>query len=92
MTQQELPPGQEADEIEGLTMLVAENLQDGESPEKIVQQLVSNGWEEDDAIGFVDEIQYQIQPLEKSGGGGGMSWLIWIGIILLFKFLSYLFD
>ena len=92
MTQQELPPGQDADEIEGLTMLVAENLQDGESPEEIVQQLVSNGWEEDDAIGFVDAIQYQIQPSEESGGGGGWSWLIWIGIILLFKLLSYLFD
>jgi len=92
MTQPELPPGQEADEIEGLTMLVSENLQDGESPDEIVQQLVSNGWEEDDAIGFVDAIQYQIQPSEESGGGAGMSWLIWIGIILLFKFLSYLFD
>ena len=92
MTQQELPPGQEVDEIEDLTMLVAKNLQEGESPEEIVQQLVSNGWEEDDAIGFVDAIQYQIQPNEGSGSGGGMSWLGWIGIILLFRLLSYLFG
>ena len=92
MTQQELPPGQEVDEIEDLTMLVAKNLQEGESLEEIVQQLVSSGWEEDDAIGFVDAIQYQIQPNERSGSGGGMSWLGWIGIIVLFRLLSYLFG
>ena len=93
MTQQQLPPGQEADEIEALTMLVAENLQEGEDPDEIAQQLVASGWEEDDAIGFVHSIQYQIEPTEEtSGGGGGMSWLIWIGIILLFRLLSYLFE
>lgn len=92
MTQRVPPPGQLDDEIEELTILVAENLQNGEDPDEIAQQLVENGWAEEDAIGFVDSIQYRIQPEEESSGGGGMSWLIWIGIILLFRLLSYLFD
>lgn len=92
MTQQELPLGQEDDEIEGLSMLVAENLQEGQDPDEIIQQLVDNGWAEDDATGFVQSVQYQVEPVEEKSGGGGLSWLIWIGVIILFRLLSYLFD
>ena len=92
MTQQVPPPGQLDDEIEELTILVAENLQNGEDADEIAQQLVNNGWNEEDAVDFVESIQYRIEPEEESGGWSGMSWLIWIGIILLFRMLSYLFD
>ena len=89
------PPGQSDDEIEALAMLVAENLQSGESPAEIVEQLVGNGWEENDAIGFVGSIQQQLsQPAQYSqeGGGEGMGWLLWIGGVLLINLLSYLFG
>jgi hypothetical protein len=94
MSQQGPPPGQEDDEIQGLAILVAENLQKGESPQEIAQQLVENGWEEDDAVGFVGSIQRQLESHQQSGrgGGGGMGWLIWIGAILLINALSYLFN
>ncbi len=89
---QEPPPGQEDDEIEGLALLVAENLQKGESPEKIAQQLVDNGWEHNDAVGFVASIQRQLAAHQKSGGGEGMGWLLWIGGVLLINLLSYLLN
>lgn len=90
---QQLPPGQEDDEIEGLAILVAENLQKGESPEEIVQQLTESGWEEQDAIGFVSSIKHQLEePQHVSQGGGGMGWLVWLGGILLINLLSYLFN
>lgn len=93
MTQQDVPIGQEDDEIEGLSMLVAENLQGGEDPDEIIQQLIDNGWEEQDAAGFVHSIQYQVAPVESSeSNAGGWSWLIWIGVIILFRLLGYLFD
>ena len=94
MSQQEPPPGQEDDEIEGLAMLVAENLQKGESPEEIAEQLVESGWEQNDAIGFVGSIQRQLESHQQSGGRGseGMGWLVWIGGILLINALSYVFN
>ncbi len=92
MSQQEPPPGQEDDEIEGLAVLVAENLQKGESPQEITQQLVNNGWKEDEAIGFVNSIQYELQSHQATGGSQGMGWLVWIGAILLINGLSYLFN
>jgi hypothetical protein len=89
------PPGQSDDEIQDLAMLVAENLNNGESPDVIVEQLVGNGWEEDDAIGFVASIQHRINPPAEYAGkpeGEGMGWLLWIGGVLLINFLSYVFG
>ena len=89
------PPGQSDDEIQDLAMLVAENLQNGESPQEIAEQLVSNGWKEDDAIGFVASIQQRLNQAAESSqeeGGAGMGWLLWIGGVLLFNLLSYLFG
>lgn len=89
----ELPPGQDQKEIQGLVMLVAENLQKGEAPEDIAQQLIENGWSEDEANGFVASIQQQLegQHAQHQGDGGG-GWLIWIGIILGINLASYLFG
>ncbi|MFT5299452.1 MAG: hypothetical protein ACI87E_004980 [Mariniblastus sp.] len=90
------PPGQDDDEIEALTQLVAENLADGESPDEIAEQLIASGWSEDDAMGFVHSIQHQLgaaqnshTPAESSQGRG---WLLWIGVFVVFRILSYLFK
>jgi hypothetical protein len=94
--EKDLPPGQSDDEIDALAQMVAENLIDGEDPDQIAQQLIDGGWKEDEAHGFVESIQHQLiaQQHAQSGGGGGegMGWLVWIGVILLVNGLSYLFD
>jgi len=87
------PPGQEDDEIEGLAILVAENLQEGEDPQVIAQQLVDNGWKEEDAIGFVASIRRQLENQNApQADGDGMGWLMWIGGVLFINLLSYLFE
>ena len=84
------PPGQDQAEIQGLVMLVAENLQKGEDPDSIAQQLIDNGWEKDEAYGFVASIQQQMQqPRQESGEWG---WLIWIGALVGINLASYLFG
>ncbi len=93
MTDQLPPPGQDDEEIEALAMLVAQNLNDGEDPQQIAQQLVDNGWEPSDANGFVGSIQAQLAGRTASQGGGeGMGWLIWIGALLVINLLSYVFN
>ena len=96
MTQQ-LPPGQEADEIQALAGIVAESLDKGEDPHAIAQQLIDSGWESDEANSFVGSIQQQLQqahsvPAGGSAGSEAKGWLIWIGAIGGINLLSYLFD
>ena len=88
------PPGQDDDEIQALAELVAKNLGEGESAEEIAQQLVDNGWELDDALGFVGSIRRQLDTAQQntSAGGEGLGWLVWVGGILLINLLSYLFN
>jgi hypothetical protein len=90
---QELPLGQESDEIQGLTEVVAESLAKGDDPAAIAQKLIDGGWEPDQANAFVASIHQQIYEnanagQEKESGG----WLLWIGGILGINFLSWLFD
>ncbi len=59
------------------------------------QQLVENGWEKEDAEEFVGSIATQMaaaRTRQKASGGGGTSWLIWIGLLLLINLLSYIFN
>ena len=93
----ETPPGQDPEELQQLAMLVADNLAEGESPDEIAQQLVSSGWEEKDARGFISAIQRQMSAQTAprrahSKSGEGMSWLVWIGAIILFNVLSKVFG
>ena len=89
----ELPPGQEADEIQGLTQVVAESLAKGEDPQSVAQKLIDSGWEPDQADGFVASIQQQmLEPKNSGGGSESKGWLIWFGGIIGINFLSWLFN
>jgi hypothetical protein len=92
----ELPLGQETDEIQGLTQVVAESLARGDDPSAIAQKLIDSGWEPDQAHAFVGSIHQQMYENAPSAAGGqeGESggWLLWIGGILGINFLSWLFD
>lgn len=94
---QELPPGQDADEIQGLTQVVAESLSNGEDPEKVAQQLIDSGWEADDANGFVASIQLHMLEAENAHANTGgdsevQGWLLWAGGIIGINFLSWMFN
>ena len=90
---QELPPGQEADEIEDLTQIVADSLAKGEPPETIAMTLVDSGWEAEEGLAYVDSIQHQMsQPRQTAGSSELQGWLIWGGGILLVNFLSWLLN
>lgn len=90
---QELPPGLEADEIEGLTQVVADSLAKGEDPQKLAQQLVDSGWEPDQANHFVGSIQQYVREAQSSNDGSeAKGWMLWIGGLVGINFLSWLFD
>ena len=88
---------EDQEELNTLAGLVAQSLAKGEKPADISAQLVNNGWEQDAADDFVNRIALSLAsakhtPAPASGGGSGMSWLIWIGVILLINFLSMVFN
>jgi hypothetical protein len=90
---QETPLGQEDDEIQGLTQVVAESLGKGEDPQVVAQQLIDTGWEPDQANGFVGSIHQQMFEAQGSGESRESNgWLLWIGAILGINFLSWLFN
>lgn len=91
---QETPLGQDAEEIEGLTHVVAKSLAEGKDPEAIAQQLIDSGWEPEQAHAFVGSIHQQLYEhaagSAQEGEGGG--WMLWLGGIVGINFLSWLFD
>jgi hypothetical protein len=95
MADYKLPPGQDADEIEELTEMISENLDEGIDPGQIIGQLVDSGWEEEDAVAFVVSIgranEHPVELVSQSGEKSGYGWLIWVGF-LLFSLLRYFFE
>ena len=90
---QELPPGQAADEIHALTRIVSDSLANGEDPQKVSQQLIDSGWEPDQANYFVGSIHQQMFEEQSSERGSESNgWLAWIGVLVGINFLSWLFD
>ena len=90
---QELPLGQEADEIQGLSQVVAESLANGEDPKSVAQKLVDSGWEPEQAEGFVGSIEQPMLAPQSSGAGSeAKGWMIWAGGIIGINFLSWLFN
>jgi hypothetical protein len=90
---QELPPGQAADEIQALTQVVSDGLAKGEDPQKVSQQLIDSGWEPDQANNFVGSIHQHMFEEQCSGRGSeSKGWLVWIGAIVGINFLSWLFN
>ena len=96
MSDEQLSP-EEQQEQEALAGLVAESLARGEQPAEISKQLVNNGWEQSAADDFVNLVALHLASAERgaaqsSDSGGGMGWLVSIGVLLLINFLSYVFN
>ncbi len=82
-------------EMQELAGLVAEALGNGDSREAIVDDLIQNGLPVEEAeqlVDFVEHSQSQVSHAQPSGGGEGMGWLIWIGIIIGINVLSHIFN
>ena len=99
MSDEQLSP-EDLQERKELAGLVANSLAKGEKPADISQQLVNSGWEQGAADEFVNRIALHLasasanRPAARSSdeGGSGMGWLVWIGVILLINFLSFVFN
>ena len=90
-------PGTDSqEEMQELAQLVADALYSGESREKVIGDLVNNGWDEESANGFVSSVEQVIyaehQQTSGHDGGGGLGWLVWIGALLVINGLSYVFN
>ena len=80
-----------------LAQLVAKSLSEGRPPAEIVEQLVDSGWEPQAANEFVGSVvQYMADSRraasQPSGGSSGQQWLVWIAVLLIINFLSWLFG
>ena len=80
------------EDIEQFVSAVADQLAAGVPQSEVVDQLVESGWEEDEARQLVQDIGRKVTAAGSSGGGEGMGWLLWIGILVGVNVLSYLFD
>lgn len=88
-------------EMQELAMLVVQALQKGETPEEVIEQLVTNGVDRETAQNLVAVIELRLYEAaqaeagnyQPSGGGGeGMGWLVWIGLIIGINVLSQIFG
>ena len=100
MADEQMSPDDQ-EEMRQIAGLVAKSLDEGKSAEETAQLLVENGWEQEAADKFVGSIavslanaRYHAAQAEsaKSNDGGGMGWLVWIGLLVLINFLSYVFN
>lgn len=85
------------DELQELSVLVAEALIRGESREQVIADLAKNGLGDEDAeelVGTVELQLYHVQPNDGNvdGGNSGMGWLIWIAIGIGAKVFSWLLQ
>lgn len=88
----------EAEEIQELSELVFEAIARGDSRESVIADLSGNGISDDVAEELVVMAELKIYEIETASaqptneGDGGMSWLIWVGLIVGYKLLSLLFN
>ena len=84
----------EQDELQELSVLVAEALIRGESREQVVADLANNGIDDEEAEVLVSTVEHQLYQVETQVGpvddGNGMGWLIWIAIGIGAKIFSLL--
>lgn len=100
MVDEQVSP-EDQEELEQIANLVAKSLMEGKSQEDTIRQLVDNGWKQETADQFVYSIAAKLADVRnratqeeaiREKEGGGMNWLVWIGLILFINLLSYLFN
>ena len=104
MSQEELTP-EEQEAMNQTANAVANALLGGQTIQQVVRTLVDQGWSEEDAAGFVNQVQSHITKGQQSsrasagsdsaarGSGNALTgWLGFIGVLILINFLSYVFD
>jgi len=81
-------------ELQELSVLVAEALIRGESREQVVADLANNGIDDEEAEVLVSTVEHQLYQVETQvspvDDGNGMGWLIWIAIGIGAKIFSLL--
>ncbi len=88
----------EAEEIQELSELVFEAIARGDSRESVLADLSQNGISDEVAEELVVMAELKIFEIETVSANpaneddGGMSWLIWVGLIVGYKILSLLFN
>ena len=77
--------------LKELAQNVADGLANGAQQDEIVNDLVGNGMDRADAQSFVASVGEHVTA--GGGGGGGIpSWVFWVGALVLFNVLSYVFN
>lgn len=87
------PGAHSEEEFNELANLISDALDKGDTREEILADLVNNGWEQKAAhelVGAVERAKYSQST--GASNGGGLSWMIGPGALILFNVCSYLFD
>ena len=79
--------------IEDAAKKIATGLAAGRPRTAVAQDLVADGWSQEDANSLVTSVQAAMQEEPASGGGNGVgSWVIWLGALVVINLLSWAFD
>lgn len=97
MTDEGQIPAEGQQPLTDVVKQVRASLASGKRNLEVVDELVADGWEENDALELVRRAGEYVPQVgegrvQRADGGGGSGWLIWIGLLLLINFLSWLFN
>jgi hypothetical protein len=86
-------PEQDDAAIQNAAKKVASGLAAGRPRTSVAQDLVADGWSHEDANSFVASVEEALlEDPPSSRGSAVKGWLFWIGALLLFNLLSWLFE
>jgi hypothetical protein len=71
----------------------AKGLAAGRPRTAVAQDLVADGWSQEDANSLVTSVEAAMQEEPSSGGGSRVGgWVLWLGALVVINLLSWAFD
>lgn len=87
-----MTPEQDDAALEDAAKKAASGLASGRPRTSVAQDLVNDGWSQEDANSFVASVEEAMHENSSSGGGSGVGgWVWWIGALVIFNLLSWQF-
>ena len=88
-----MSPEQDDAAIQNAAKKAASGLAAGRPRTAVAQDLVADGWSQEEAHALVASVEDARQEISSSGGRSAVrGWMFWIGLLVVFNLLSWLFG